>query len=332
MGPIYAALLEKGLGWRSVYWVLAGLSALLLVLTAVGLEESRNDTPRKLDPLGVITLGAGTSCLIAGLYEGRHGWVRPLTLVLLVHGVVLLALFVLVQAKVSEPMLDPALFRSPGFIASSGGALFTGLPIVGLMSYLPTVIQVTLGQSPLGASWCWRSGRGLSVVSALQARRLATKLPATTQVAASLLLCGIGEAILYGAKVGGSWTHVAAGLAIAGVGSGVLNAALARLAISSVPPHQAAMDSGTNNSARHLGSALGVALMVTVVSQSKSAKGPAYAMAEGINHAFLVAALLCGAGAAIALWARTPEARAAAILAVAEVKPTVAQQTPAAAP
>jgi MFS family permease len=310
VGPVYAALLEKWIGWRSVYWALAILSVVLLVLTVTCLDESRNDQPRKLDPLGVITLAAGTSCLIAGLSEGRHGWARPITLVLLVLGVVLLAAFVAVEAKVSEPMLDLALFRNPGFIASTAGALFTGLSIVGLMSYLPTALQIGLGQTPLAASLVLAIWSGLSVVSALQARRLATKMAATTQVAAALLLCGIGEACLYGLHVGGSWTHLVAGLAIAGVGSGVLNAALARLAVSSVPPHRAAMGSGANNSARYLGSALGVAVMVAVVSQSKSAKGPQFAMAAGINHAFLVAAVLCVVGAAVNLWARTSEARA----------------------
>jgi MFS family permease len=311
VGPVYAALLERSAGWRSVYAVLAGLSALLLLLTATGLTESRNARPRRLDPLGVLTLTAGAALLIAGLSQGRSGWGRADVLVLLALGVLLLGAFAVVESRVAEPMLDLALFRSPGFIASSSGALFTGLSVVGLMSYLPTVLQRSLGQTPLAASGVLAVWSGLSVVSALQARRLATRLAATTQVAAALLLCGIGEAALYGIRAGGSWTHLVPGLVVAGVGSGVLNAALARLAVSSVPAHRAAMGSGANNSARYLGSALGVAIVATLVGQGRSTAGPAQAMAAGADEAVLVAAALCLAGAAVALWARVAEARSA---------------------
>ncbi|MFF1906118.1 MFS transporter [Kitasatospora sp. NPDC058218] len=309
VGPVYAALLERAGGWRSVYWVLSALSALLIALTAYGLQESRNDRPRKLDLLGVATLAAGASCLIAGLAEGRHGWGRAPVLLLLGLGVLLLALFVLVEARIAEPMLDLALFRSPGFIASSGGALFTGLAIVGLMSYLPMALQKSAGETPLVASLVLAIWSGLSVVSALQARRLATRMSATTQVAASLLLCGIGEAALYGMSPDGSWTHFAPGLVLAGIGSGVLNAALARLAVSSVPADRAAMGSGANNTARYLGSALGVAITLTVAGQAADDRGPRYAMAAGTDHAVLVAAALCAVGAGVALWARIAEGR-----------------------
>ncbi|MFD0279185.1 MFS transporter [Kitasatospora sp. NPDC127111] len=317
LGPVYAALLERAGGWRTVYWVLAALSALLVLLTAYGLDESRTDRPRRLDPLGVLLLAAGSSGLIAGLAEGRHGWGRPSVLVLLGAGALLLALFVLVESRVTEPMLDLALFRSPGFIAGTSGALFTGLSIVGLMSYLPAVLQQSLGESPPAAALVLAIWSGLSVLSALQARRLAGRVSATTQVAGSLLLCGIGEAAMYGLRAGGSWVHLVPGLAVTGIGSGILNAALARLAVSSVPPDRAAMGSGANNSARYLGSALGVAVMVTVVSRARSSEGPSHAMAAGINDAFLVAAAFCAAGAAVALWARAAESRAAAALAAA---------------
>lgn len=311
-GPIYAALLERAGGWRTVYWVLSALSLLLVVLTALGLEESRNDRPRRIDLLGVLTLAAGASCLIAGLAEGRHGWGRTPVLLLLGLGVVLLLLFVLAEARVAEPMLDLALFRSPGFVASSSGALFTGLAIVGLMSYLPMALQKALGESPLTASLVLAIWSGLSVVSALQARRLAGRVPATTQVAGSLLLCGIGEAALFGMRPDGSWVHFAPGLVLAGIGSGVLNAALARLAVSSVPADRAAMGSGANNTARYLGSALGVAVTLAVAGQATSDRGPRYALAAGTDRAVLVAAALCGVGAAVALWARIAESRSTA--------------------
>ncbi|MEV7023912.1 MFS transporter, partial [Kitasatospora sp. NPDC093558] len=288
-------------------------SAALAALAAGVLTESRADRPRPLDPYGVLTLAAGTTFLIAGLAEGRTGWGRPTVLVLLAIGVLLLALFALVEAKVREPMLDLSLFRSPGFIAATGGAMFTGMSMVGFMSYLPTLLQGVLGLSGLAVGGVLAIWSGLSVIAALQARRLAAHLAATTQVALGLLICGIGEAGLYGLGPDSTWLRLAPGLAVAGIGSGVLNAALARLAVSSVPAHRAAMGSGANNTSRYMGSALGVAVTVAVAT-SAHPTGPGHAaaaraLAAGTDRAVVVAATLCFAGAALALAARTAESR-----------------------
>ncbi|WP_051711086.1 MFS transporter [Streptomyces sp. NRRL S-350] len=314
IGPVYGALVQQWAGWRAVSGGIAAVSAVVAACAAALLTESRAERARALDPYGVLTLAAGTSGLIAGLAEGRDGWARPTVVALLGGGLLLLAAFVLVEARVREPMLDLTLFRSPGFLAATGGALFTGLSLVGFMSYLPTLLQAVLGLSGLAAGGVLALWSGLSVVSALQARRLATRLSAAGQVTLGLLVCGVGELGLYGLEPGSSWLRLAPGLAVAGVGSGVLNAALARLAVGSVPAHRAAMGSGANNTSRYVGSALGVAVTVAVAGSARpGAPGPAAAaraLAAGTDRAVLVAAALCLVGALLALAARTAEARA----------------------
>lgn len=300
LGPVYAALITQLLGWRSLYWGLALLSAAAVALTTA-VPESRAEDARRLDPWGALTLAAGTAALVAGFGEGRGGWLRPLVLALLAAGVVLLALFAVVERRVAAPMLDPALWRGPDFLAAGVGALVTGLSVIGLMSYLPTVLQIALGMSPLSASLLLVVWSGLSVVSALQARRLAPYAAASTQVALGLLLSSVGQALLHGLHAGGSPARLVPGLAVAGVGSGILNAALARLAVSSVPADRSAMGSGANNTARYVGSALGLALAVAVITAPTSTTHPAAAIATGANHAALLSATLSLTGAAAVL-------------------------------
>ncbi|WP_406207324.1 MFS transporter [Kitasatospora sp. NBC_01560] len=296
LGPVYGAVVEQAVGLRAVYGGLALAAAALAVLAATVLTESRADHPRALDPYGVLTLAAGTTCLIAGLAEGRTGWARPPVLVLLALGVLLLAAFVLVEAVVAEPMLDLALFRDPGFVAATGGALATGLAVVGFMSCLPALLQSVLGLSGPATAGVLAVWSGVSVLSALQARRLADRMPSTTQLAAGLLLCAAGQAGLYGLAPDTPWARLVPGLVVAGIGSGILNAALARLAVSSVPPHRAAMGSGANNTARYLGSALGVAVTVALAT-------PAHP-GTGADHAVLASVAFCLLGAALPLAAR----------------------------
>ncbi|MFE9425074.1 MFS transporter [Kitasatospora sp. NPDC006697] len=307
VGPVYAALLADHAGWRAVYWLLAALSLLLLALAARCLDESRSPHPRRLDTYGALTLATAVALLNIGLAQGRSGWDHPSVWLLLALGLLGLAGFALVESRVAEPMLDLALFRTPGFIAAGAGALFTGLSLVGLMSCVPLVLERALHTSALTASLVLALWSGPSVLAALQARRLATRLAPATQLAAGLLACAAGEAALYGIRADTPWLRLAPGLLIAGIGSGILNAGLARLAVSSVPAHRAAMGSGVNNTARYLGSSLGIAISLALITSVHSPTHPAAATATGANRAIVVAVVMCVLGAAVALWARRAE-------------------------
>ncbi|HEY2175008.1 MAG TPA: MFS transporter [Mycobacteriales bacterium] len=301
LGPVYAAVLSDAAGWRAIYWGLAILSGVVLALVVGGVPESRAPHPRALDIYGAVVLGIGIACLVAGFGEGRDGWARWPVVVLVLAGLTMTALFWRIEKYVAEPMLDPTLLRNSAFLAACTGAFVTGLAVVSLMSFVPTLLQVTIGMTPLDTGLILAVWSGLSVVSALQTRRLAGRLPAAGLVAAGLLLTGLGEVALYGLRAGGGFAHLVPGLAVAGIGTGVVNAALAQLSVSSVPAGRAAMGSGANNTARYVGSALGVAVVVSVSTAADPGSSTAQAFAAGGNHAALLTAALCVVGAAVVL-------------------------------
>jgi hypothetical protein len=78
---------------------------------------------------------------------------------------------------------------------------------------------------------------------------------------------------------------------ILGIGSGLVNASLGRLALESVPRERAAMGSGANNTARYLGGAAGVALVVALATGSGG--DSASSLLAGWNTATVVCAALC---------------------------------------
>src|SRR5918992_1787123 len=105
-----------------------------------------------------------------------------------------------------------------------------------------------------------------------------------------------GEPLFVASIVGALFT----GLAVAGVGSGIANAALGRLAVESVRPDRAGMGSGANNTARYLGGAAGVALVIAVVSATGGGSDDATKLLHGWHVATLTCAALCAIGALIA--------------------------------
>jgi MFS family permease len=309
IGPLLSAGLTRMHSWRDVYVVLVA-AGVVLAVTARGDDESRAAHGARLDLPGVTLLALGMSSLLAGLTEGRLGWGRPLVIGLLVAGVVLLAAFVLVERRSDHAMLDLALLRRPAFAAVTLAAAANGAGVIALLSYMSGFVGVALGISAWGAAWLLLAWSGPSVLTSLVARRLPETLSGRSRMAVSLTLMGVGLLMLGGVSAGSGAGRFVPGLLVAGIGSGFLNAALGRESVASVPAGQGGLGSGANNTARYLGSALGV----TVVSLVAAPSGlpTATALVAGWDRATLVTAAvsLVGAVGVVLVGARTPAPQA----------------------
>jgi hypothetical protein len=123
------------------------------------------------------------------------------------------------------------------------------------------------------------------------------------QIAAGLLLTAAGHGAMLGITEHTGWARLAPGLVVAGAGVGLLNAALARLAVESVPADRVGMGSGAGNTARYIGGSTGVAAVVAIATTTGSGS-PAHALAHGANLALAATALAAVAGAIVALTIR----------------------------
>ena len=269
IGPLATCALVDATGWRSGYWLQAAAAA-MVVPAAASLAESRAGSRRPIALREVATLGVGMAALTAGLVQGRSDWTSAATIALLSGGALLLAAFAGLELRRRAPMVDPRLLRDPLFLASVTGALFTGVAVVGLMSYAQTLMQRGLGIGLLASAAVIAAWSATSMVVALGARRLPARLTSQARLAIGLALAAAGELALTGLGTGSAATRLLPGLLVAGVGSGVANAALGRLAVESVPHGQASMGSGANNTARYLGGAAGVAVVVAVIGAASS--------------------------------------------------------------
>ncbi|MFF0737534.1 MFS transporter [Streptomyces chartreusis] len=281
LGPVVTGAIPN---WRLSYGVLAAAALIVAALSTRALSESRAPRGGRPDLAGAVTFGLALVSLVAALTLGRDGWLRAPVGLLLLATVALLGLFVVLERRTATPMIDLSLLRRPRFLASSAGGLFTGLAVIGLFSFLPALLQQTLGLSAMETAWLFLLWSGLSFAVALQARRLAGRVSPRIQLAIGFVLHAGGTLAMLGAIGAGSWPRLLPGLLIAGVGSGLLNAALPLLSVESVPPQRAAMGSGAQQTFRYIGSCAGVALTIALATSS------AGGLARGADIAMLVSA------------------------------------------
>jgi predicted MFS family arabinose efflux permease len=151
---------------------------------------------------------------------------------------------------------------------------------VGLLSYLPSVLQAAHGLTPLETGLLFCVWSGLSFASSLLARHV--RLRTAARFALGLGLSAAGFAGLLGMGDSLTLPLILAGLVVSGIGSGLINSSITHLAIESVPAHRVSMGSGANNTARYVGSSLGAAGVAAVVGGFGVGHGTAVAVAACI--------------------------------------------------
>ncbi|MFI6656723.1 MFS transporter [Streptomyces sp. NPDC050523] len=294
VGPLVAGAFAD---WRVAYAVLGAAALLVAALGTRRLAESRSPRGGRPDVPGAVTFGLALVALVAALTLGRDGWLRPQVGLLLLATVILMVVFTLVERRSATPMIDLGLLRHSRFLASSAGGLFTGLAVIGMFSFLPALLQRTLGLSAMDTAWLFLLWSGLSFTVALQSKRLAGRVSPRHQLAVGFALHAAGVLTMLGALDAHSWPRLLPGFLIAGAGSGLLNAALPLLAVESVPSARAAMGSGAQQTFRYIGSCAGVALTIAIATSSGGG------LAHGADIAMAVSAGLAAfaAGAALVL-------------------------------
>ena len=170
--------------------------------------------------------------------------------------------------------------------------------IIGMSSNVPTLVQLGLGDSLWTATWLVLGWSVTSVVTSLLVRHLAIPLSGPHLIAAALVVVGAGQLLALGIDVGSSSWRLLPSLVVAGLGTGVLNAVLGREAVANVPPDRAAMGSGTNNTMRYLGAAVGITIFSVVMGHGGAGSGPV-ALVDGWSSAVLVSAGVSLVGAVL---------------------------------
>ncbi|MER6216049.1 MFS transporter [Streptomyces sp. NPDC001272] len=263
----------EGADYRNAFWMATGFATLALLAVAFLVPATRHKTGGRTDFLGALTLGIALLLLLLPISQGHEwGWASARTLGSFAGAAVMTAVWVLVERKVAEPLVDMKMFvHRPVLMANLAGILvgfgmfanFLGVSYLVQMpqkltgygfdaSILRASVQfllpgaiVSLLASPVGGQLVRHRGPRLALA-----------------VAAALGAVGFGWLAL---DHGHTASVIGAGVVVgAAVSFGY--AAMPAVIMSSVPHHQSGIANGINSISRSTGSAIGSAIVTTILA------------------------------------------------------------------
>ncbi|MCX5128423.1 MFS transporter [Streptomyces sp. NBC_00347] len=296
-------------------WVPAVATSLALAATWRLLPESDHRPGGRVDWAGGILLCLGLTAVMLGLgLGGTPGWewTSPRTLGCLGGGVLVTALWVRVELRTAEPMIDVRMFRHRGVVAVSLVTLTFTFCMFGLM--VPNAVFMGtsraeegygLGLDPFAIALATLPNLLALTLGALLAPAVAAAVTDRLTLVAGSLLMAAGYATVLAFHA--DQALFLAGTAVAGLGTGFLQHSTRTLAVECVPRDRTSVGSGINELLINIGGSLGAAAVLTVFA----AHTPAGRTLPGLSAytvSWTVCVLVSLAGAALALLYRTPKA------------------------
>jgi len=262
-------------GWRWIFFVNLpiGIATLIAAIFILPGHEKHLAPHTGLDWFGVVLLGGGITAVLVPLIEGQQeDW--PLwTWLSLAGGIVLLVLFALweifMDRRKKTPLVPPRLYKHASFVFGTILALIYFAGFVSIFFTLSILWQAGLGHTPLDAGFVSLPFALGTIVGSSQSSRLAGRIGRNVLLIGSAAMSiGLIVVWLIFTNVAGSeltiWMLVAP-LALAGIGNGLFLAPNIQFIIASVDRQDAGSASGVVNTMQRVGTAIGVAVIGSIL-------------------------------------------------------------------
>jgi EmrB/QacA subfamily drug resistance transporter len=309
-GPFVGGWLVDALSWRWVFSavILFALAAAVLVVRHIASGEVKQSNeasarPAKIDylgaALGTLALAGLVGALMAGPVLGFSDW-RVLGAG--VGGIACTAAFVLVERRVSNPILPLSIFRSRQFSGVNAATFLIYSALSGLFFLLMPQLQSNLHYSALLAGAALTPANVIMLVVSPIAGRASARIGPRVLMTTGAVIAAVGMLLFARVQPGATYLGtILPATIVFGIGLATLVAPLTSAVLSAVKESDTGIASGINNAVARLAGLIATAALPLAAGLGGSAKLEGAAYAAGYARAMIISAGLCAAGALVSL-------------------------------
>jgi EmrB/QacA subfamily drug resistance transporter len=283
LGPLAGGFFSEFLTWRWIFWINPPIVLVVALVVLAAWRDPPHDGARvRLDMPGLIALVIGLSLAVFAIMQGPDwGWSNSVIWLLLVAGLAVLIAFVLIEMKVSKPLIDVVLFRNGAFTTFNLAIFVAQFSKIAVFVFIALYLQDALGYTPLLA--------GTAIL-------IATVPTVLTAYPTGIVLDRVGSRVLLvGASVAGviamllfafaalwkSFVLLVPALIVWGVCISLWFVPSLRDVMNAVPPDKRGEAGGISMTAQLLGGTVGMTICSVLFSMT-SAYWPIYALTAAL--------------------------------------------------
>ncbi|MFF5011969.1 MFS transporter [Streptomyces sp. NPDC001165] len=278
--PVLGGVLVDHFSWHSIFFLNVPV-VVLAVLAGVTLMPESKAPWQKADPLGAVLSAAGMTALVWWIIEiPQHGAFAGRSLVSLTIAVVALAAFIIWENVTESPMVPLVLFKHRNF---TGGSLSLALVQIGnggLLLVLTQYLQFVLGFSAIEAGLAFLPLAVTAIIGNTAGVKLAAKIGNRFVILTGMLIMVACFVLLTTVDAGSGLTVPAIALGLLGLGAGAAMPAAVGALMGTIPPEKAGVGSALNDTVQQAGTALGIAILGSLLSSGYTDRMPADAPAQ----------------------------------------------------
>ncbi|MED0874282.1 MFS transporter [Bacillus mobilis] len=265
MGPVIGGIITQNFGWRWVFFVNVPICILGVILCCIMLQiKNEERIISKIDWVGLLLCSAAIFSFTLILVKGNAwGWQSNIALSCYAISTISLILFVLVERKIHNPMVNLNLFKDRIFVGTSIVVILSNLFLIGVTVLLPTFLTKIQGRTEIEAAFLVTPISAMIFFVSPVAATLIKKLGKVTIILSGFLIMGVSYYWLQMIDVNSTNIEIIIPCMILGVGYGLVVGPITVLSASSFEGELLTASQSVVSMLRQVGIVLAVAIFVS---------------------------------------------------------------------
>ncbi|MGB8311809.1 MAG: MFS transporter [Halobacteriota archaeon] len=273
VGLVLGAWITDNFGWRMTYHSIIPVAVVVTLLAAYKLKESPILTPSKVDIVGATAFSVAILSFLVAMTEGeRWGWMSQNTLGLLGVALIFIVLFVAIEMRVKDPMINLAVLSKRNVFFANMTALIAGLSMFMMFQSITYLLRlpapVGFNASIFETGLLQVPGAILLLVVGPIAGIVVNKRGAKLPLVLGVVVLAVSFAYFY--AFNSTKLEIVLGLVVMMVGMGLMMVSMINIIIQSVSQAQTGIATAMNTVFRTIGGVIGPTIAGVYLMRYKS--------------------------------------------------------------